>query len=117
MERLTEKIKNKNTGETIAYRLKTGVGKLKALQKLGQYEDKEERGFADWIPAEVPPDSDRHILLSFTNFSCPLVGHYEADEDGGAYYIGDEDVATSNYDVYVNAWAELPESYRGDSDD
>lgn len=117
MERLTEKITNKNTGETIAYRLKAGSGKLKALQKLGQYEDKEERGFVDWIPVEVPPDNDRYILLSFESFGCPLIGRYEADEDGGAYYISGEDVAASNYDAYVNAWAELPEPYRGDSND
>lgn len=110
MERLTERIKNKNTGETIAYRLKAGVGRLKALQKLGQYEDKEERGFADWIPAEVPPDSNRYILLSFANFECPSVGRYEVDEDGGAYYAGDEKVAAINYDVYVDKWAELPKS-------
>lgn len=117
MERLTEKTKNKNTGETIAYRLKTGAGKLKALQKLGQYEDKEERGFADWIPAEVPPDGNRYIISSFSNFNCPSVGRYEADEDGGVYYVGDEDVAASCYDVYVDKWMELPKPYRGGNDE
>lgn len=71
-----------------------------------------ERKKTEWHKAETPPDDDRHILLSFANFDCPLVGHYEADENGGAYYIGDDDVSASNYSTFVNAWMELPKCYK-----
>lgn len=71
-----------------------------------------------WIPVEEgPPEDDRYILLSFENFSLPLVGRYEENEKGGAFYLGDcdeEDTCISN-DLYVNAWTYLPERYKGDS--
>ena len=66
-----------------------------------------------WIPIEqdVPVD-DRYVLLSFSNFSCPLVGRYEEDQDGGGnFYIGDEDVTCLSQNVFVNAWMPLPECY------
>ena len=68
-----------------------------------------------WIPVEERlPEDDRCILLSFENFSLPLVGRYEENEKGGAFYIGDcdeEDTCASN-DLFVNAWQPLPEPYR-----
>lgn len=71
-----------------------------------------------WISVdERLPEDDRHILLSFENFSLPLVGRYEENEKGGAFYLGDcdeEDTCISN-DLYVNAWTYLPERYKGDS--
>ena len=71
-----------------------------------------------WIPVEKKlPEDDRYILLSFENFSLPLVGRYEENEKGGAFYLGDcdeEDTCISN-DLYVNAWTYLPERYKGDS--
>ena len=71
-----------------------------------------------WISVdERLPEDDRHILLSFENFSLPLVGRYEENEKGGAFYLGDcdeEDTCISN-DLYVNAWMYLPERYKGDS--
>lgn len=37
-----------------------------------------------WIPAEERlPDGKDYILLSFENFSIPLVGRYEEDAEGG----------------------------------
>ncbi len=65
-----------------------------------------------WIPANMPPENDRYILLSFANFSVPLVGRYEANGDGGAYYVGDDDDSCISQDMIVNAWQELPEPYR-----
>lgn len=69
----------------------------------------------DWITVEEGlPEDDRYILLSFENFSLPLVGRYEENEKGGAFYIGDcdeEDTCASN-DLFVNAWKPLPEPYR-----
>lgn len=44
-----------------------------------------------WIPCEERyPDTSNYILLSFENFTVPLVGRYEEDENGGSFYIGDE---------------------------
>lgn len=67
-----------------------------------------------WIPADEPPKDDNYILLSFENYSCPLIGRYESDgEIGGAYYIGDcdgEDTSVAN-NLFVNAWMPLPEPY------
>lgn len=69
----------------------------------------------EWIPADEPPKDDNYILLSFKNYSCPLVGRYEPDgEMGGAYYLGDcdgEDTCTAN-NLFINAWQPLPEPYR-----
>lgn len=67
-----------------------------------------------WIPVEKElPKTDTYILLSFSNFSLPMVGRYEADEGGGAFYLGDcdgEDTCIGN-DLYVNAWQPLPKPY------
>ncbi len=68
-----------------------------------------------WIPVtEQLPDDDRYILLSFENFSVPLVGRYEKDEKGGAFYVGDDDESCISQDIVVNAWMPLPEPYRGE---
>lgn len=74
-----------------------------------------------WIPAdEELPSDDRYVLLSFSNFSLPMVGRYEQQEDGsGNWYIGDcdeEDTCLAN-DLYVNAWQELPKQYREEAAD
>ena len=44
MERLTEKVTSKITGETLAYRLRDGISNLRAIKKLGELEDDLERG-------------------------------------------------------------------------
>ena len=65
-----------------------------------------------WIPVEERlPEDESYILLSFANFSLPLVGRYEQDEDGGAFYIGNEDITCVSQGVFVNAWMPLPEPY------
>lgn len=73
-----------------------------------------------WIPAEEElPSDDRHVLMSFSNFSQPMIGRYEQQEDGsgsGNWYIGDcdeEDTCLAN-DLFVNAWMELPKAYEED---
>ena len=67
-----------------------------------------------WIPVgeERYPDTDRYILISFANFSIPVVGRYKEDEEGGAFYCGDEDETLLSHDLIVNAWMELPKPYR-----
>ena len=66
-----------------------------------------------WIPCtEKLPESGKSILLSFENSVLPTVGEYKTDEEGGAFYIGDDDYNCANYNLFVNAWMPLPEPYR-----
>lgn len=66
-----------------------------------------------WIPAEEElPETDKYILLSFSNFSIPCVGRYEEDENGGAFYVGDDDKSCVSHDMFVNAWMNLPVPYQ-----
>lgn len=88
------------------YSLKTGTI-LKALR-------------TEWIPVEERlPEDDNYILLSFENFSLPLVGRYEAGSDGGgAFYLGDCDEGDTCLleNLFVNAWMPLPEPYQGNKE-
>lgn len=69
--------------------------------------------FGQWIPCEEQvPENDVYVLLSFDNFSIPIVGRYEEDDGGGSFYAGDEDVTLISQDMFVNAWMPLPEPYR-----
>lgn len=90
-----------------------------AMEKLAWLEELEEEGtlgipkFGNWIPVEERlPEDDRYILLSFENFSIPLVGRYYQDETGAAFYVGDDTESCSSSDVFVNAWQPLPEPYQ-----
>lgn len=67
-----------------------------------------------WIPiTDRLPDSGKYVLLSFENFSLPVVGRYEVSEnDDGAFYVGDDFETCSEQDLFVNAWMPLPEPYR-----
>lgn len=68
---------------------------------------------AGWIPVEERyPNTDTYTLLSLSNFSIPIVGRYEEDENGGAFYAGDEDVTLVSQDLFVNAWMPLVKPYR-----
>ena len=83
---------------------------LKACGKNGTVSEKYN---GSWNPIEekLPPD-DSYILLSFSNFSIPIVGRYEEDEDGGGnFFAGDEDEPLISQDMYVNAWMPLPKPY------
>ena len=58
-------------------------------------------------PSTFPSD-DRHVLVSFSNFSGPMIGRWQVDDDGGgAWYVGDMD-ETFLPDLYVDGWWELP---------
>lgn len=67
-----------------------------------------------WIPITGRlPDSGKYVLLSFENFSLPVVGRYEvAENDEGAFYVGDDFETCSEQDLFVNAWMPLPEPYQ-----
>lgn len=72
-----------------------------------------EENHNDWIPVEEElPETDKYILLSFSNFSIPCVGRYEEDENGGAFYVGDDDETCVSQDMFVNAWMNLPDPYQ-----
>lgn len=67
----------------------------------------------EWIPIEESfPENDDYILLSFENFSLPLVGRYGIDSEGGAFYIGDDDEECLSENLFVNAWMPLPDPYK-----
>ena len=69
-----------------------------------------------WIPVEERlPEEDEYVLMSFENFTLPMIGRYEKDNDGGgAWYIGDDDGcdACISQNLFVNAWMPLPKQYR-----
>ena len=66
-----------------------------------------------WIPVtERLPETGDYVLLSFSNFSVPAIGRYDEDEEGGAFFIGDETESLVSQDMFVNAWMPLPEPYR-----
>lgn len=71
---------------------------------------------ANWIPVdERLPETDDYILLSFANFSIPLVGSYKKDKDGnGNFCIGDDLISRLDDNLIVNAWLKLPECYEED---
>lgn len=73
-----------------------------------------------WIPIEKRlPEDNYYILLSFANLSLPLVGRYEKDSEGGAFYLGDcdEQDTCASMNLFVNAWMHLPEPYRPESNE
>ena len=61
----------------------------------------------------------KYILMSFENYSLPLVGRYDKDgEMGGTFYIGDcdgDDTCIAN-NLFVNAWRPLPDPYREETE-
>ena len=69
-----------------------------------------------WIPVdERLPETDDYILVSFSNYTLPDIGRYEADKDGGVtFYPGDNERSYVSYGLFVNAWMELPECYKED---
>lgn len=69
-----------------------------------------------WISVdEKLPDPDELILLSFENFTVPMIGRYTVDDDDpGTFRVGDTDDSFVENDLYVNAWMPLPEPWRGE---
>lgn len=87
----------------------------KAIEKLTEYEDLEEQGklYRGWIPcSERLPETDDYILVSFENFTIADIGRYEMDEEGGAFYPGDDDKSYVSHGLFVNAWQPLPKPYK-----
>lgn len=77
---------------------------LEALKSVSVMEDDPE-----WHDADDPPLNNDYIILHFANCAVPMVGRYEGnEEDGGNYYIGDDDDATLKNHLYVDGWTALP---------
>ena len=78
-----------------------------------------------WIPildgdGQMPEVDDEgysdYILLSFRNASFLCIGQYRVDEEGGAFYEGDDEDPLTKIGLFVNAWMPLPERYKGNED-
>ena len=92
------------------YRDTKAISVNKAIEIVKQEAEQYNNG---WIPVEEElPETDKYILLSFSNFSIPCVGRYEEDENGGAFYVGDDDETCVSQDMFVNAWMNLPAPYQ-----
>ena len=72
----------------------------------------EEREKHQWIPVtEQLPEPETYVLVSFSNFSLPIIGRYDENEEGGVWFAGDEEESLVSQDMFVNAWMPLPEIY------
>ena len=100
------------------------VTELRDAMKADLKHDIEELPSAqpEWIPVMdgegVLPEVDEdgysdYVLVSFSNVSGLDIGQYREDENGGAFYSGDDDDPYTKIGVFVNAWMPLPKPYRG----
>lgn len=105
--------------------IRTGLKMAKALDvdinEIATMID--ESGIPKWIPIdEKLPDIDsegysEYILLSFLNATSLCIGQYREDDEGGAFYAGDDDDSLTSIGLHVNAWMPLPQPYRGEDDE
>lgn len=66
-----------------------------------------------WIPVtERLPEDESYVLVSFENCSAPDIARYEENEEGGAFYPGDDECTYIQYSLFVNAWMPLPKQYK-----
>lgn len=107
-EKILEKLRNAVDKECVS-----SVQKVRLCDAVQIVQKVAEEYSNGWIPiSDRLPENDQYILLSFDNFSVPMIGRYENYESGGAFYIGDEDITCSKQDLFVNAWQPLPEPYQ-----
>lgn len=65
-----------------------------------------------WIPIEERlPEKDEYVLVSFSNFCLADIARYETNDNGGAFYPGDEEKSYVSFGLFVNAWMPLPKPY------
>lgn len=92
--------------------LKRKIGRSSFIEFLEVLDEVEEEYSNGWIPVEEDlPEPNKYVLLSFSNCSTPLMGRYEEDNKGGAFYLGDEEESRVSQLLFVNAWMPLPEPY------
>lgn len=87
---------------------------LKKCREVNKLEGRLKLWNAGWTPVEMRlPDPDEYVLVSFENFSLPMIGRYTVDDDdSGTFWIGDEEESFVQHDLFVNAWMPLPEPYK-----
>lgn len=86
-------------------------GSCSALQEVIKLVNAQQERY-EWETANIVPVAAGYILLSFENLPVPLIGRYQEDENGGAYYIGDQEYSCISQGFIVNGWMPLPEPYR-----
>lgn len=85
---------------------------LKIMDYIENMDDEKENG---WIPvSERLPEPGKYVLVSFENFTLPMIGIYTVDDNGGTFRVDDEDDSFLEHNLYVNAWRGLPERYKED---
>ena len=133
MERLTAPIINKETGETVGYRLKnTEIDRIVAYRKLGELEDMEEQGklFGKWIPCSerLPKKRDWYLaifkepgtgFIGLPYIADYLMGNHTAYTTNDGWIIKDcTDICDRESLYHKNlecvAWMPLPEPYKGE---
>ena len=66
-------------------------------------------------PDTFPPVDEEgfseYVLLSFENFTLPLIGMYRVDEKGGTF-CDDIDMPLNRFGLIVNAWRPMPERFK-----
>lgn len=89
---------------------------LEKCREVNELEGELKLGNAGCIPVEKRlPDPDEYVLVSFENFSLPMIGRYTVDDDdSGTFRIGDEEESFVQHDLFVNAWMPLPAAYQDD---
>ena len=115
----TEEEKMESIKMVLSMETHNGIRKQDFINVLRYLMGRMEKQENKWIPVdERLPENGDYILLSFTNFSSPLIGRYEEDPEGGAFYLGDcdEEDTCISMNLFVNAWLPLPESYRPEKD-
>lgn len=101
MVRLTEPIKNIQTGEALAYRVPCDVSTLKVWNKLGKYEDLEEQGFLKRIPVKVgerayvfSKEWNRAYPITVVTIAICKDGFYLKNAYGESFHFGTESFLT-----------------------
>ena len=117
MNRLTQKrVNGIKTGYWSASKKDDLVARLAEYEDTG-LEPREvlqlKKNAVQWIPvAERLPEPEKLILLSFENFSVPMIGRYTEINGDGVFFVGDSDESFIEHTLFVNAWMPLPEPYR-----
>lgn len=80
---------------------------VRLMKKLQEEQEKHR-----WIPVgERLPEFGEDVMISFSNFSLPIIGRCDRDEEGIMWFAGDELESLVSHKLFVNAWQPLPEPY------
>lgn len=62
-----------------------------------------------WRNPSEPPETDKYVLLSYSNYSLPDIGEYRED---GKYYPGDDERSCESFGLIVDGWMPMPKVRR-----